>query len=108
MKIISNNQKRELVSFFELPEKVQSDFDYVGDDDRYNYRFVNYKNAWYDVYDTQRISVDNNHPIGWAMVVQKDDPLSKWDSIVSESYFSGVLFRFVDDFDSVIVGRYFS
>jgi hypothetical protein len=33
--------------------------------------------------------------------------LADWDSIVSETFFSGVLFRLVGD-DQVIVGQYFA
>ena len=107
MKIITNNTPREMVSFFDLPLKAQSDFDYIRDDDKHSYRFVSYKGNWYDVYDTQRISVTYGAPIGWAMVVKPDDPFSKWDSILSDSCFSGVLFKLCED-TAVICGGYTS
>jgi hypothetical protein len=44
--------------------------------------------------------------MGWAMVVEKDSPLASWHGIVSDSFFSGVLFKFVND--DVVVGRYFA
>lgn len=106
MKIITNNIPRQLISFFDLPEKDQNDFDYVTDDARCEYRFTSYKGNYYDTYDTQRISVDHGQYMGWTMAVEKDSPLSKWDAVISESYFSGVLFKFTDE--SVICARYYS
>lgn len=107
LKITTNNKPRELVSFFDLPEKAQSDFDYVEECDRYSARFVQYRKSWYDVHDTQMITVDNGRPMGWTMLVDKNDPMANWDSIVSETYFSGVLFKLVGN-DDVICGRYCS
>lgn len=106
MKITTNNHPRELISFFDLPENARSDFDYVTDDAQYEFRFVSYKGNFYDTYDTQRISVDCGQYMGWTMAVEKDSPLSKWNAVISESYFSGVLFRFIDD--SVTCGSYTS
>jgi hypothetical protein len=105
MKIITNNHPRPLAWLAELPGKVRADFDYVGDD--FDARFVQYKGHWYDVHDTQAIRTVPGAPMGWAMVVAEDSPLADWDSIVSETFFSGVLFRLVGD-DQVIVGQYFA
>lgn len=107
MKITTTNRPKEMVCFFDLPKKAQSDFDYVEGDNRYSPRFVKYRNAFYDVYDTQRITIHNGSPMGWSMVVQHDNPLSKWDAIVSETYFSGILFKSNSD-DMVICGSYVS
>lgn len=105
MKIITNNHPRPLACLAELPAKVRADFDYVGDE--FDARFVQYKGVWYDVYDTQAIRTVPGAPMGWAMVVAEDSPLASWDSVVSETFFSGVLFRLVGD-DQVIVGSYFA
>jgi hypothetical protein len=107
MKIITNNHPRPLACLAELPAKVQTDFDYVVKDGDYTARFVQYKGCWYDVYDTQAIRTVPGVPMGWAMVVAEDSPLADWDSIVSETFFSGVLFRLVGD-DQVVVGQYFA
>jgi hypothetical protein len=93
MKIITNNHPRPLACLAELPGKVRAEFDYVGDGD-YTARFVQYKGHWYDVYDSQACGV------GF-------DQFKGWDGIVSETFFSGVLFRFADE-DQVIVGQYFA
>ena len=108
--IITNNVPRKLVSFYDIPESARGDFDYVKEDGYYTSRFVRFKDAWYDVFDTQGIRVRKGATfsrMGWDMVVSEDSPFVKWNAIVSESFFSGVLFRFVDD-DHVVVGRYIS
>lgn len=107
MKITTDNKPRCLMSWREIDAKSQPDFDYIDEDDRHNDRFVKYKGEWYDTHDTQRIVVakDLKFPVGWATYVEPDDPLAKWHVIITESYFSGIVFRFVDDL-CVIVGRY--
>ena len=108
MDIITNWVPRNMVALYELPAKQRAWFDYV-EDDAYSPRFVQYKGEWHDAYDTQRIEPDNGRrsPVGWGVRVHPGSPLCLFDSIESDSYFSGLLFRFVDD-DKVIVARYMS
>ena len=94
MEIITNNRPRPLACLADLPAKVQADFDYVENYDL-SYRFVQYKGCWYDVYDSQSITRE----LGF-------DQFKGWHGIVSDSFFSGILFRLVGD-DGVVVGRYF-
>ena len=96
MNIITNNHQRQMACLAELPDNVRADFDYVNEDERYCPRFVRYLGHWYDVYDSQSITRE----LGF-------DQFKGWDGIVSETFFSGVLFRLVGD-DEVIVGRYFA
>ena len=94
MKITTNNQYRDLLPRAALPKKVLSDFAYVCSDEP---RFVHYRGEWYDALDTQVIEPHKGtvtSPMGWAMHVQPTDPLAKWHAIISDSFFSGVLFRF--------------
>lgn len=109
MEIITNWQPRNLVALHELPAKHQKFFDYVREDGDYTPRFVQYKGEWHDAYDTQRIEPDNGrqHPMGWAIRVHPGSPLCLFDSVESDSFFSGLLFRFVGE-DQVVVGRYFT
>ena len=95
MEIITNNKPRPMLALWELPESVQKDFDYVLPDDG-SCRFVKYKGQWMDCFDMQSISREQgfNHFGGWH-------------GIASDTFFSGVLVRFVNDND-VIVGRYFT
>lgn len=107
IQVTTNHKPRWLVRKVDLPEKVQSDFDYVKDD--WLYRFVQYKGAWYDVDDTQSIQVTSEHhrPMGWAMYVEPGHPFAPYTAVLSETYFSGVLFKLVDD-DKVVCANYFS
>lgn len=95
MQIITNNKPRPLLALWELPQEAQKNFDYVLPDDG-SYRFVKYKGEWTDCFDMQSVSRE----LGFSQ-------FKGWDGIASDSYFSGVLVRFVDD-DQVVVGRYFS
>jgi hypothetical protein len=94
--ITTNNKPRAMHAVADLPERAQADFDYIMGDDRYSRRLVRYLGHWYDVYDSQSVTRE----LGF-------DQFKGWDGIVSETFFSGVLFRFVGD-DEVIVGRYFT
>jgi len=109
MNIITNHKSYDLHALHELPAKVQQDFDYVRESQDYSPRFVKYRGVWYDTYDAQVIRVSDKHdqPIGWAMYVKPDDPLAPWDCVVSETFFSGVLFKLLPD-DRVVCGRYFT
>lgn len=110
MKITTNNMPRELVTFHDIPKKAQSDFDYVTGDAQFEYRFIQYKGNWHDTYDTQRLEVDtgtNGRFLGHCMMCSPDSVLAKWHAVISESYFSGVLFRFTGE-SMVICGSYVS
>lgn len=95
MQIITNNRKRPLLALYELPPEVAKEFEYVLPDDG-SCRFVKYSGCWYDTYDMQSITRE----LGFSQ-------FKGWHGIASDTYFSGVLVRFVDD-DEVIVGRYWS
>jgi hypothetical protein len=94
--IITNNHQRQMACLAELTDKVRAEFDYVNEDERYCPRFVRYLGRWYDVYDSQSVTRE----LGF-------DQFKGWDGIVSETYFSGVVFRWGAE-DTVIVGRYFT
>jgi hypothetical protein len=109
LSIITNWARRPLVSVADLPVKAAADFDYIKEDERFTPRIVNYRGSWFDVFDTQRIEPDSDraHPMGWAMRVHPGSPLCLFDSIISDTYFSGMLFKLADD-ESVIVARFYS
>lgn len=97
MKVTTNNIPRPMVCLADLPAKTQLDFDYVREQGDYSERFVQYKGCWYDVYDSQSVTRE----LGF-------NQFKGWHGVVSDSFFSGVLFKLVDDGDSVIVGSYYS
>ena len=98
MNIITNNIPRPLTCVLNLPAKAQKEFDYIEGVDRYVDRIVMYKGAWYDVYDTMYCP----DPVP----ADKPNPFAGWGSYISDSYFSGILFRWVGD--EIVVGRYFA
>jgi len=99
MKITTNNVPRNLVCFHDLPDTAQSDFDYVSGDDLYSPRFFSYRGAWYDTNEFMRFDYANAF---------SGPQFAKWDGYQSETFFSGIVVRYVDDFERVIVGLYFS
>lgn len=107
MNIITDNKWRFLVSLTDLPDKAMKEFEYIDEDSIHDLRFVKYKGVWYDAMDTQRITKGNSFR-GWDIYVTKDHPFAKWSAVISESFFSGILFKFDEYFEQVIVGRYCS
>lgn len=88
VKIVTNNQYRDLKCFHDIPLKDQADFDYVKDsDDKYSLRFFKYRDSWYDTHE-----------------FEYSPYLGKWTSAQCESYFSAVYIKYSDDFESVKVG----
>lgn len=107
MKITTNNVPRPLVSGCGVPAAIMdSEFDYVPEDDRYSERFFCYRGSWYDLHEFSMIQARGaagyaDHP------VDVNSPLRAWDAIQTDSYFSAIVIRLVDD-DRVIVGRAYS
>ena len=97
MKIITNRIPRPLVCLFDLPKGAARDFKYI--EDPHEYRLVQYKGVWYDVWDSVRCP-------GYGALEATRHAFAGWDGYISDSFFSGVLFRFADD-DCVVVGQYF-
>lgn len=111
LEVKTDDIKRPLKSFNDLPESVKPDFDYQAERDVTALRFVQFGDDWYDACDSQSIQIERgqrHEPMGWAMYVTEDSPLASWAAVISESYWTGKLFRFVDDngTPSVIVGSY--
>lgn len=100
MKIITNRIPRPLQCLSDLPPKARKDFDYLTEDHAYEYRLVQYKGVWYDVYDSMTCP-------GAVATDDTRHAFSGWDGYISDSFFSGVLFKFADE-DCVVVGQYFS
>lgn len=105
LEITTDGVWHELRTRHELPLAAQREFDYAPESDEP--RFVLVGDDWYDTLDTQRISTQTGAQMGYAIVVKPEDPLAQWDAIVTESYWSGKLFKFGSD-DTVMVGRYAS
>lgn len=110
--IITNNHEYELHAIDQIPMRVVFDqFDYVLEDIKdintsndYSPRFFKYRGTWYDVHEFVRIEFERTN--SFTTVVDKDSPLARWDGVQSDSYFSGIVVKYTDDFEAVKVGRY--
>jgi hypothetical protein len=99
LKIITNNVPRDIL--WDLPESDRKEFDYIKWSDVDNgiesVAFVNYKGQLYDLNDTEGVF-----------------PADRSWFYVSDSFFSGVLFRYpADEFgtydtEQIICGRYYA
>ena len=106
MEIKTDHKYRPLKALCELPENVAKGFDYVKEE-YCTLRFVKYKGVWYDTHDTQRITT-GPYLMGWEMPVSKDHILADWDAILSDTFFSAMVYKFSEDWESVVVGVYYA
>lgn len=96
--IKTNNIPRPVLHWWELTDKERKEFDYIDESlgDVFN-TFVRYKGEAYDLGEFMRV----NNTIG--------EPLFEgWQGYQSDSFFSGLLVKYTNDGESVIVGRYYS
>ncbi len=97
MKIKTNNQPRDILSWYDLTPAERKEFDYLKEGEG---SFFRYKNQVYDLGEFMLMAASiAPHPQreGWE----------NWQGYASDSYFSGLLVRYTSDCDQVIVGQYF-
>lgn len=97
MQIKTNNKPRHIIYGFELSDNVKVLFDYYDEERLNDASFFQYKRQWYDLAEFQRVTdtMENCHGF------------NGWHGFCSDSFFSGILIKVSDDFESVIVGQYF-
>jgi len=95
IEIKTNWIPRHIIYGFELNKKERAEFDYYGDDEVVNQSFFRYKGQVYDIGEFMRVPPT------------LPDPMQVWDGYSSDSYFSGVVVKYDDDLESIIVGSYF-
>lgn len=120
IKITTNNVPRDIVEAYQLTEKERKEFDYLdwsaierGEDSA---SFVRYRGVLYSLSDFVRIVPRSGSvgPMGFTHPVDDASELSKWDGILTESFFSGIVLRcYRDEYgrpdcEKVVVGRYSS
>lgn len=101
MTIKCNNVPRDVLHWYDLTEKERKEFDYLeSESSQQDATFFRYKGNVYDLgeYTSMNKSVAP-HPQrpGWE----------RFDGYASDSFFSGTLIRYVDDYERVIVATYF-
>lgn len=92
MKIITNNHARDLICFADLTAKEQKEFDYLEEDEHYTPQFFRYKGNAYDVNEFMRATAPE---------------FKGWEGFRSDTFFSGTLVKYANDYESVIVGRWY-
>lgn len=97
-----NNCPRAVLYWHDLTDAERKEFDYLESEvSQQDAKFFRYKGAVYDL--GEYMHIDKNlapHPQrpGWE----------KFHGYSSDSFFSGTLIRYVDDFERVIVATYCS
>jgi hypothetical protein len=99
--IITNHVPRLVTDAYELTAAERDEFDYLdwqaidrGEDSA---SFVRYKGELIDLGDFD----------GTTYTFPADHPFKSWDGYRSDSFFSGILVRYCEDHDHVIVARYY-
>ena len=90
--INTNNIPRDVVSGAELDDKEKAEFDYYTIDELHEASFFRYKGNVYDMDD----------------FLLAPESLEPWHGYFSTSYFSGIVIKYANGRENVIVGRYFS
>jgi hypothetical protein len=96
IRIVTNNVPRNVLRWHELTDKQRAEFsDYIDTEAKQDEaEFMLYRGVVYDLHDMERQS---------AMPEQ----FAKWDNYLSDSYFSGILIRWVDEGERVIAATWF-
>jgi hypothetical protein len=98
--IITNNVPRDIVYGYELTDKERKEFEYIDfdSDDGACHDFVRYKGELIDLQDLEG---------GWGSHIMSTT-FKGWSAYRSDTFFSGILVRFVEDYEKVVMGRYYS
>lgn len=96
MKIRTNYHRRDVVYGFELTPQERAEFDYLSEDELSERQFVRYGGNVYDLGDFERTNFHGAPP-----------EFLRWDGYQSDSFFSGILVRYVDENNSAATERRF-
>ena len=103
--IRTNNIPRLVIDAYELSAEERAEFDYINwdavDDGSDSPTFFRFKGRLYDL---GEFSADYGITRGAGLPPH----LSDWHGYMSETFFSAIVIRYVDDFDRVVVGEVFS
>ena len=100
--VITNNVPRDIIAEWQLTADQRKEFDYLdweamdaGTDSR---SFCMYRGELYDLQEICEASWGSSMPEG----------LRGWTNYASDSFFSGVVIRYVDNCERVVFGRYYA
>ena len=98
MKITTNNHHRDILYWYQLTEKERKEHNYLDTEQKQDDATFFYYRGWcYYLNDFQRINPN------FPTVMIKN-----WEGYLSDSYFSGIVIRYVDDCERIVVGMYTS
>lgn len=101
--IITNGHERPVIEAHELTQKERKEFDYMDwdalDAGEERETFFRYKGELYDIGEFMYID-PSMYPSHWG--------LEGWHGIKNESFFSGMLLKYSEDTEYVIVARYYT
>ena len=94
--VTTNNVPRDVIDAWQLTPAERAEFDYLDwdaiDAGNDSARFFRYRGQLYDLSDGFEVSMPEGTP-------------GRWDGFQSDSFFSGILVRFVDDYmERIVVG----
>jgi hypothetical protein len=99
MRIVTNNVPRDVLEAYDLTPAEREEFEYIDfhkvATGEASATFIRYRGTLYNLAEFQT-------PRG----LPEFSPLQKWDGYLSDSYFSGIVLRYVDEFERVIVGTF--
>lgn len=97
--IKTNWQPRDILHWYELTDKERAEFDYIDTEQKqYEAEFMRYRGNCYDLHDMER-------GLGMSEMPQQ---FKEWDNYISDSFFSGILIKWVDNGERIIAARYYS
>src|SRR5271165_3694042 len=100
--IKTNRHPYNILYWHELTAKEQKEFDYLDSEERQsNASFFRYRGRVYDLGEFMRVS----KPMASDCQLKG---IAEWDGYASDSFFSGILVKYVEDSEWVIVATYFS
>ncbi len=98
IRVVTNNQPRDIVDACELTPAERAEFDYLDwpaiDDGRDSASFVRYRGQLLD--------------LGNLMRFDSPDSMPGWDGYYGTSYFSAYVVRYVNDNEQVVIGEVLS
>ena len=97
MKIRTNNAPRETVCYWDIPAKDQELFDYLSEEEKWDYRLFVYRGEYYDSHEFDYVNPEypayrELHALGW-------------NGVQSQSAFDAVVIKYCADGETIIVGH---
>lgn len=97
IEVTTNYVPRDIIEAWELTPKERKEYDTLDweaiEDGRDSAQFFRYHDELYYLNDFQ--------------VVSETIKFAGWEGYISDTYFSGILVKYVDDYERVIVGRFY-